>query len=85
MEMNYFADRVCKAVGKELGKDYEVKVQQVRKNNGICRTGLLVLEKGGNTAPTVYLESFYKAYKMSFVKLFGAVFVSLFGCALRFR
>lgn len=63
MEMNYFADRICKAVGKELGKDYEVKVQQVRKNNGICRTGLLVLEKGGNTAPTVYLESFYKAYK----------------------
>ena len=35
MEMNYFADRICKAVGKELGKDYEVKVQQVRKNNGI--------------------------------------------------
>ncbi|HBA51090.1 MAG TPA: hypothetical protein DCZ91_25475 [Lachnospiraceae bacterium] len=63
MEMNYFADRICKAVGKELGKDYEVKVQQVRKNNGICRTGLLVLEKDGNTAPTVYLESFYEAYK----------------------
>ena len=63
MEMNYFADRVCKAVSKELGKDYEVKVQQVRKNNGICRTGLLVLEKDGNTAPTIYLESFYEACK----------------------
>ena len=49
MEMNYFADRVCKAVSKELGKDYEVKVQQVWKNNGICRTGLLVLEKDGET------------------------------------
>ena len=63
MEMNYFADRVCKAVSKELGKDYEVKVQQVWKNNGICRTGLLVLEKDGNTAPTIYLESFYEACK----------------------
>ena len=63
MEMNYFADRVCKAVGEELGEGCDVKVQQVRKNNGVCRTGLLVLAKGRNVAPTVYLEGFHAAYK----------------------
>lgn len=63
MEMSNFAQEVCTAVGKELGKDYEIKIQKVQKNNGICRTGILVLAKGGNVAPTIYLEEFLAAYE----------------------
>lgn len=63
MEMKNFAENVGMAVGSALGKDYKAEIKQVQKNNGICRTGLLVLAKGRNIAPTIYLERFFEAYK----------------------
>lgn len=62
MEMGNFAERVRTAVGKELGRNYRVEIKNVRKNNGVCRTGLIVLEKGRDAAPTIYLEDFLAAY-----------------------
>ncbi len=63
MEMNHFAEKIREAVGKELEEGYEVKIRQVQKNNGICRTGLIVLAKDGNVTPGIYLEDFHAAYE----------------------
>lgn len=63
MEINAFADKVCKAVRNKLGTDYRVEVKQVRKNNGVIHYGLLILSKEQNVAPTIYLDAFLEAYE----------------------
>lgn len=71
MEINAFADKVCKAVKRELGADYRVEVKKVRKNNGVVHYGLLILPKGQNVAPTIYLDAFLEAYEQG--STFGAL------------
>lgn len=63
MEIKAFADKVCKAVKRELGADYRVEVKKVRKNNGVIHYGLLILSKEQNVAPTIYLDAFLEAYE----------------------
>ncbi|HBA49423.1 MAG TPA: hypothetical protein DCZ91_16835 [Lachnospiraceae bacterium] len=75
MEMKDFAEKVRAAAGEELGRDYKVEIKNVRKNNGVCHTGLIVLEKGRDTAPTIYLEDFLAAYGdgMSFSDIVSSI------------
>lgn len=63
MEINAFADKVCKAVKNELGEDYRVEVKKVRKNNGVIHYGLVILSREQNVAPTIYLDAFLEAYE----------------------
>ena len=63
MEINAFAEKVCKAVKNKLGEDYRVEVKKVRKNNGVIHYGLVILSKGQNVAPTIYLDAFLEAYE----------------------
>ncbi len=62
MDINEFAEKICRAVRRELGKDYRVEVKRVRKNNGIIRYGLVILARDQNVAPTIYLDAFLEAY-----------------------
>lgn len=78
MEMNIFAEKVSKVVGKVLGSDYRVEIKEVRKNNGVVRIGLAARAKDSDIAPTVYLEDFLAAYERG--KPFGEV-VSSMVCA----
>lgn len=68
MEMEVFAERICAAVEKELGREFRTEIRKVRKNNGIFLQGLLISSKGQTVVPTIYLEKFLKAYEcgMSF-------------------
>ena len=63
MEINEFAQKVLKAVEKELGAEYRAELKEVRKNNGVRLHGLLILQPGKNVVPTIYLDSFYAAYE----------------------
>lgn len=63
MEISIFADKVCKAVKRELGEGYRVEVKRVRKNNGIVHYGLVILCRAQNVAPTIYLDAFLEAYE----------------------
>lgn len=63
MEINEFAQKVCRAVEKELGKPYRTELKRVRKNNGVVFHGMLILAPERNVAPTIYLEAFYEAYE----------------------
>lgn len=58
-----FILEVRNSAAQQLGAEYEVKIQTVRKNNNIQMQGLTVVKKGKNISPTVYLDSYYEAYK----------------------
>lgn len=49
-------------VAKVLGKNFDVTLHQVTKNNGLKLDGLTIKEISTNIAPTIYLNAFYKKY-----------------------
>lgn len=63
MEINEFAQKICREVAKELGEEYRVELKEVRKNNGVMLHGLLISSCEGNVIPAIYLETFYAAYE----------------------
>lgn len=63
MEMREFAEKVRKAMTEVLGDGYEVKLQEVQKNNGVRLQGLLILTEKQNISPTIYLKPFWEAYE----------------------
>ncbi len=67
MERNLTITQFAKALGKalvaQLNLDAEIFVQKVDKNNGQKLTGLVIRENGSNVAPTLYVDSAYKAWK----------------------
>lgn len=71
MEMKDFADKICREVEGELGKEIYVEVREVRKNNGVILHGLLTRRQGCNVVPTIYLDTFLEAYEA------GATFGSI--------
>lgn len=48
---------------KELGEDYRLELKEVKKNNGVVMQGLLIYSESKNIVPTIYLDSFWEAYK----------------------
>jgi hypothetical protein len=63
MEIKEFAEKVCKAVQRQLGREYQVELQEIRKNNGIVLHGLIILSQGQNVAPAIYLDGFLEKYE----------------------
>ncbi len=62
MDMEQFAESI--RAGIELqGQLEKVSLQNVLKNNGIMRRGLLLCSYGKNMVPTIYLEPFFGAYE----------------------
>lgn len=62
-DFEMFAKKFEEGVRRKVGKNIEVKVSKVSKNNGIMLTGLNLLKKGDSVAPTFYLEDYYKEYE----------------------
>ncbi len=62
MTLRKFADKVQCKVMETLGEQYDVKLQEVQKNNNVRLLGLIILTKGQNVSPTIYLDDFYEAY-----------------------
>lgn len=63
MEMKEFAEKMCKAMTMVLGDGYDVRLQEVQKNNGVKLQGLLILAEKQNVSPTIYLKPFWEAYE----------------------
>ena len=56
-----FVGTVKSAMEVTYGEDYRVSVQEVKKNNGLVLTGLTILKKDCNIAPTIYLNQAWTA------------------------
>lgn len=63
MNIKEFAQKVQNAAANILGKEYQVKLQEVSKNNHVTLQGLLILTQNQNVSPTIYLNPFWKAYE----------------------
>ncbi len=62
MTMDVFSTVVKETVSNFLGNGYDVKVQQILKNNSTQLTGLVIKYKGDSVAPTIYLEQFFEDF-----------------------
>lgn len=62
-DIRRFAEVVSRAVSEELGSEYQVKLQEVIKNNGVVLQGLVILSSNSNLSPTIYLNPFLEAYE----------------------
>ncbi len=64
MEIKEFASKIQRAMTEVLGAGYEVRLQEVRKNNGILLQGLVIMAEEKNISPTIYLKPFWEAYNV---------------------
>jgi len=63
MNLLQFAEAVKMGLGKNFDDGTQITINSVRKNNGVLLTGVVIMEKNSNIAPTIYLESFYEEFK----------------------
>lgn len=61
MDMEQFAENIKQRL-EQQGRFEKVSLQNVLKNNGVMRCGLLLHSGGNNLVPTIYLEPFFEAY-----------------------
>ncbi len=69
MEFTSFVTLIREEVEKRAGKNYTVRLNDVRKNNGVVLSGLTVMQDDSNISPTIYLNHYYKAYEEGRVTL----------------
>ena len=58
-----FINTICKMVKEMLGDEYQVQIHKVTKNNSLELDSLLVLQKGRDFAPNIYLQPYYESYR----------------------
>ena len=57
-----FISTVKESIEVRMGKDYQVKIFKVTKNNSLELDSLVVLKEGRNFAPNIYLNAYYESY-----------------------
>ena len=63
MELKEFVLKVRNAAANRLGADYQVRIQEVQKNNNTVLQGLMISSPKYNVAPTIYLNTFWEEYE----------------------
>ena len=63
MDMKAFCEKVKAALTEHTEEGMQVRISEVRKNNGIVLHGVSVFRPGINITPTVYLEQFLERYE----------------------
>ncbi len=62
MEYKEFVEYIKMNAGYIAGEGGNITINHVIKNNGWEMDGLVIMEKGKDIAPTIYLDSFYELY-----------------------
>lgn len=62
MEFTNFTTFVRDEVERRTGDCYRVRLNDVRKNNGVVLRGLTVMQDDSNISPTIYLNNYYEEY-----------------------
>ena len=62
MEYKEFVEYIKMFAGYIAGEGGNITINHVIKNNGCEMDGLVIMEKGKDIAPTIYLDSFYELY-----------------------
>lgn len=59
MDYQLFLNEIKEMAAEYFGETYEIRNIQVRKNNGVCQDGLVIVQKGEKVAPAIYLKEYY--------------------------
>lgn len=62
MEYKEFVEYIKMNAGYIAGEGGNITINHVIKNNGCEMDGLVIMERGKDIAPTIYLDSFYELY-----------------------
>lgn len=62
MELNRFIHKVQHGVQEFIGQDVRVEAKKIVKNNNVVLDGLVIMKKGQNISPTIYLNDYFKEY-----------------------
>lgn len=71
MDFTQFIHKVTEGVQEFIGEDAHVEVRKITKNNNVVLDGLVILKKGQNISPTIYLQDYYEQYQEG--KRIGAI------------
>lgn len=63
MEFTNFATLIKNEVEKKAGNQYHVRLNDVKKNNGVVLRGITLMQDDSNISPTIYLNTYYDAYE----------------------
>lgn len=58
----YFMNLLAEKVRIRMGEEFSVRIIKVTKNNSLELDSLVILKKGRNFAPNIYLLPYYEAY-----------------------
>lgn len=62
MTYQIFQKKVIEYIRQRIPEDQTVFIQAVAKNNGVKLDGLVIMHRGMNIAPTIYLNYYYHSY-----------------------
>ena len=62
--MENLRNKVIKALGRKLGKEYEIIRKDKRKNNGLILHGICIRRGNDPVSPVIYLEDFTQYHGM---------------------
>lgn len=62
MEFITFANEITNNLEGAKAKDYDVRLQNVQKNNGLVLTGVTIMDGESNISPTIYLNDYFNKY-----------------------
>ena len=62
MKFHEFAGKVKEEVAALCGEGYEIEIQEVKKNNGVVRTGIFMKREGEPLGPILYLDGYYERW-----------------------
>lgn len=63
MDFVLFRETIVRRLQEKQGENVHVFSDQVKKNNGVILTGIMMEEKGCDTSPAVYIDEFYESYQ----------------------
>ena len=63
MEFSAFTKEVAKELRIRTAEKYEIRLNDVQKNNGVVLTAILIMENDSNVTPSIYLNQYYQYYE----------------------
>jgi len=62
MNLKNFISEVEQFTRNKLGEEYDIRINEVPKNNGLRLHGISIMKKGECIAPNIYLEGYYEQH-----------------------
>ncbi len=62
MKYEIFLTQIRECVQKKAGKEVQVRINHIVKNNMQFKDGMIILRPGETTSPAIYLDSYYESF-----------------------